>query len=248
MTRKIMAVTTLAALFNTLCAGCAEYTKMGLSDVLNSNHRRVSQVTTKNGEQIVFDSAGAKYINDGKSILGITSDSQRADKFTRDLDKITLVDTTGEDTLPLVLPAGELTPHFSQKRFDRIASLVTKQGERFRFNSFGATIDRSGQTFKGTILADLQSDRRSFTPSEGAAGVPSNHVYSGNYISDSAVAVPFDYVDYVTVQRLRDTGVLQGLLITGGIVAIVYVLSTAMSDDDDWDDLDFDGLDVGIWD
>jgi len=247
MLKRTMIYLLLVAMSNLILAGCAEYTKMSLSDVLNSKHKRVSEVTTNNGEQIVFDSAGAKYIDDSKSILGITSDGQRAHKFTSDLDKITLVDTTGEDTLPLVLPAGELTPHFSQKRFDRISSVFTKQGEQFRFNSLGATIDRPDQTIKGTTLATLQSARHSLAQSE-AASVPSNHVYAGNYISGSAVAVPFDNVDYVTVHQSRDTGVLKGLLIAGGIAAFLYFLATELSNDP-WEDFNLDGLDdaMQVW-
>lgn len=224
MLKQTIISVTLVAMINLMFAGCATYTKMSVSDVLRSNHKRIGEVTTIDGERIVFDSAGAKYLNDSKSIVGLAQDGTRAQRFTRDLDKVTLVDPTRQDTLPLVLPAAQLVPHLSQKRFDRIVSLVTKQGEQFRFNSLGATIDRPNQTISG-MSANLQSARHSLTQS-GVTSVSSSHAYGGNPFVYSAVAVPFDSVEYVEVHRGGEAVNWRGLLLAAGIIYTIYSLAT----------------------
>ena len=237
MLKQTIASATLIAMSNLMLSGCAQYTTMSLTDVLNSNHKLISEVTTIEGERIVYDSTGAKYLEDSKSIVGLSQDGSRVHRFTCDLDEVTLVDPTREDTLPLVLPAAQLSPHFSQKRFDRIISLVTKGGELLRFTSAGASIDRPGRTLTGKPMANLQSGGHRLMQSSDTTGVKSSHACSPNYTSDSTVAVPFGKVDYVTVERARDTRTLKGLLLVASIGAILYIFSTtSYLNDDDWDD------------
>ena len=230
MSRRTLIYLLLVAVSSLMFAGCGEYTRMSLNDVLSSNHKRIIEATTTNGENIVFDTAGAKYLSDSKSVLGITDDGTRALKSTSDLERVTLVDTTGEDSLPLVLPAGQIAAHFAQKRFDRISALLTKRGETYQFNRFGATIDCPNKTINGTTFEYLQNSRHRLTP--GVSTDQTNNVYGGNSFASSAVVVPFDSVDCVEVHHPRDTKILKGLLIAGAVAVIVYGISATHPNDD----------------
>jgi hypothetical protein len=225
MMRKTLVYMLMVATGNLMLGGCGQYTTMSLTDVLNSNHRRVTEARTNAGENIVFDSAGAKYLPDSKSILGITMDGARAAKPIRDLEQVTLVDTTGEDTVPLVLSAGEIAAHFAQLRFNRIAALVTKQGEKYQFSDSGATVYRSARTISGTA-AVRPLDARQSRAQSGMAGKPSAQDLATRPGAGATVSVPFDSVDYVVTYREGQAFNSKALLVVAGVVCVVIALVT----------------------
>lgn len=220
MTRKIIAMTTLAAFFNTLFAGCAQYTTMSLSDFLDSRHKQISEATTNDGDRIVFDSAGAQYLSNRKAILGVTENGSQAYSFIRDLDKITLVDPTHGDSLPLIVPAPEYPSHPSLKRYHRISSVVTNQGERFRFKSTGATIDFPNQTFVGAVQTSLSGEKY-LVAQLGDTSFKPHYAVDGSGIPSFELAVPFDSVDQVEVLRYRRPWFLPGVL--GTVAGLILI-------------------------
>jgi hypothetical protein len=233
MTRKIMAAIALAAFFNTLFASCTQYTKMSLSDVLYSNHKRIIEVTTNDGERVVFDSVGARYLKDSKSIVGMAQDGSRAHKFTRDLDQITFIDPTRQDTLPLILPVDRFISHATRRPFDQIGFVATKQGQVYQFRAPGATIDRSTRTFIGMSQASPPTAQHNLRRSGAAGAVSSGEV--GKYPSlYSTVAIPFDSVEYLQVRNKNEMHTWRYLYLTAAIGCLVYALVTY--DPPDWDD------------
>jgi len=141
MIRKMIAVITLAALFNTLFAGCSKIVTVKLNETHNVSHEQIVGVTLKNGSEITFDERGGQYNPSAKTVAGVTPQGQHIEINLRDLEWLKVIDLAADAPLQMSINAKDFHGHLKQQQPKAIVAVVTKNGESHQFMFGNGRID-----------------------------------------------------------------------------------------------------------
>jgi hypothetical protein len=137
MTRKIVSVATLAALFNLNFVGCSKVVNLTLDEVAVDTPKRITAVVTKTGEKVTFDEKGGKYDRHQRRITGADVDGERLIRSLKVLDSVRVVDLTESSLPPISIVAQNFHDYMRPCHTDKLVSVVTKLGVTHKFSSGG---------------------------------------------------------------------------------------------------------------
>lgn len=153
MTRRILAVITLAALFNLTLGGCSKVVKINPEEIEIDTPKRITGVVLKSGKEVTFDSTGGDYNPAHRRISGESLDGTYLVEPLSKLDIVKAVDLAEDSLSSFSLRARNLHEYLRPKQNEKIISVITKQSIEHKFWS-GCRIDPVNNAVFGLTTRD----------------------------------------------------------------------------------------------